>query len=155
CRRNARWTRTTGSTLRTPSGGGTPSERVVLERSDLRSTRAGPEHGRAVAARGGMPRVRSGRGNVVRNAQWLSRSGARGASARCPERGVLHSRPMIDALLDLPPYLRDRLASALDAGLLTAPYSGGALRSALGGTQAGDKLLAALLEMERLGVAGS
>lgn len=61
---------------------------------------------------------------------------------------------MIDALLDLPPHLRDRLASAFETGLVGAPYSLGALRSVLGTTDVGDGLLAAVREMERLGLAG-
>ena len=39
---------------------------------------------------------------------------------------------MIDALLDLPAHLRKRLASALESGLLAAPYSAASLRSVLG-----------------------
>jgi phosphatidylserine/phosphatidylglycerophosphate/cardiolipin synthase-like enzyme len=62
---------------------------------------------------------------------------------------------MIDALIDLPPHLRDRLASAFETGLVGAPYSVGALRSALGAPDAGERLLAAVREMERLGLAGA
>ncbi len=61
---------------------------------------------------------------------------------------------MIDALLDVPPHLRDRLASALEAGLIAAPYSVGSLRSVLGLAHAADGLVSALLELEKLGVAG-
>jgi phosphatidylserine/phosphatidylglycerophosphate/cardiolipin synthase-like enzyme len=61
---------------------------------------------------------------------------------------------MIDALLDVPPHLRDRLASALEAGLIATPYSVGSLGSVLGLAQASDGLLSALLELEKLGVAG-
>ena len=39
---------------------------------------------------------------------------------------------MIDASLDLPSHLRERLANALDSGLLGAPCSGAELRSVLG-----------------------
>jgi phosphatidylserine/phosphatidylglycerophosphate/cardiolipin synthase-like enzyme len=62
---------------------------------------------------------------------------------------------MIDALIDLPPHLRDRLASAFETGLVGAPYSVGALRSALGAPDVGESLLAAVREMERLGLAGA
>lgn len=62
---------------------------------------------------------------------------------------------MIDALIDLPPHLRDRLASAFETGLVGAPYSVGALRSALGAVDVGERLLLAVREMERLGLAGA
>lgn len=62
---------------------------------------------------------------------------------------------MIDALIDLPPHLRDRLASALETGLVGSPYSVGALRSALGAPDVGERLLVAVREMERLGLAGA
>jgi cardiolipin synthase len=61
---------------------------------------------------------------------------------------------MIDALIDLPPHLRERLASALDAGLLASPYSIGSLRSVIGPSEASDAMLAALRQLEKLGVAG-
>jgi phosphatidylserine/phosphatidylglycerophosphate/cardiolipin synthase-like enzyme len=62
---------------------------------------------------------------------------------------------VIDALLALPPHLRDRLASAFETGLVGAPYSLGALRSALGAPDIGESLLAAIREMERLGLTGA
>jgi phosphatidylserine/phosphatidylglycerophosphate/cardiolipin synthase-like enzyme len=62
---------------------------------------------------------------------------------------------MIDALLDLPPHLRDRLASAFETGLVGRPYSVGALRSALGAPDIGESLLTAVREMDRLGFAGA
>ncbi len=62
---------------------------------------------------------------------------------------------MIDALLALPPHLRDRLAGAFETGLVGAPYSLAALRSALGAPDTGESLLAAVREMERLGLAGA
>lgn len=61
---------------------------------------------------------------------------------------------MIDALLDLPDHLRKRLASALDSGLLAAPYSAATLRSVVGLQVRGEKVAGALLELERLGVSG-
>jgi len=60
---------------------------------------------------------------------------------------------MNDALLGLPPHLRKRLASALEAGLITAPCSAASLLSVLG-TSAGDEIVTALLELERLGISG-
>ena len=61
---------------------------------------------------------------------------------------------MIEGLLDLPSHLRERLASALDAGMLGAPYSAAALRATVGSVEQIEPLVAALSEFERLGVAG-
>src|SRR5262249_26976694 len=62
---------------------------------------------------------------------------------------------MIDALLALPPHMRDRLASALETGLVAPPCSIGALRAALGTRDIGDGLLAAVSQMDRAGLSGS
>ena len=56
---------------------------------------------------------------------------------------------MIEALVDLPAHLRKRLASALESGLLTAPYSTTSLRSVLG-VRAGDEDLLGALDVGRL-----
>jgi phosphatidylserine/phosphatidylglycerophosphate/cardiolipin synthase-like enzyme len=61
---------------------------------------------------------------------------------------------MIGALFDLPAHLRTRLASALDSGLLATPYSAASLRSVLGNHEAGESVVGALLELERLGIVG-
>lgn len=61
---------------------------------------------------------------------------------------------MTEAFLALPAHLRRRLVQALDSGLLAAPYSEVALRSALGLREGGGEVAAALDELERLGVAG-
>jgi len=61
---------------------------------------------------------------------------------------------MIDALLDLPDHLRKRLASALESGILTGPYSASSLRSVLGIGEGGEDVVDALLGLEQLGVAG-
>jgi phosphatidylserine/phosphatidylglycerophosphate/cardiolipin synthase-like enzyme len=61
---------------------------------------------------------------------------------------------MIDALLDLPDHLRKRLASAFNSGVLAPPYSTAMLRSVLGIQEGGDDIVAAVLELERLGVSG-
>jgi len=61
---------------------------------------------------------------------------------------------MIEALLDLPSHLRERLASALEAGLLGSPLTAAALGSVLGTAEDGEDVVAALLELERLGVPG-
>ena len=61
---------------------------------------------------------------------------------------------MIEALLDLPSHLRDRLAGALDSGLLVGPPSATALRSVLGGAEPVEPVAEALAELYRLGVTG-
>jgi phosphatidylserine/phosphatidylglycerophosphate/cardiolipin synthase-like enzyme len=61
---------------------------------------------------------------------------------------------MIEAIHDLPSHLRKRLASALQSGLLTAPYSAASLRSVLGTQEGGDGIAGALLQLERLGISG-
>ena len=57
---------------------------------------------------------------------------------------------MTDELAALPAHLRKRLAQALDAGALAAPYSSPALHAALGHRDAG--VLAALEGLARMGV---
>jgi phosphatidylserine/phosphatidylglycerophosphate/cardiolipin synthase-like enzyme len=61
---------------------------------------------------------------------------------------------MIDALLDLPSHLRERLASALESRFLSGPLTGTALRSVLGNAESIDRVVGALAELERLGVSG-
>jgi phosphatidylserine/phosphatidylglycerophosphate/cardiolipin synthase-like enzyme len=61
---------------------------------------------------------------------------------------------LVDALLDLPPFLRERLASALDSGLLDGAPSETALRSVLGCTEPVPGLSQGLAELQRLGVTG-
>jgi phosphatidylserine/phosphatidylglycerophosphate/cardiolipin synthase-like enzyme len=61
---------------------------------------------------------------------------------------------MINEILDLPAHLRKRLASALESGLLTKPYSVVSLRSVLGLREGGDQVFSALLEFEQMGVVG-
>lgn len=61
---------------------------------------------------------------------------------------------MIGALGDLPSHLRKRLASALESGLLTTPYSPTSLGSILGLQDGGDGVAGALLELERSGISG-
>jgi phosphatidylserine/phosphatidylglycerophosphate/cardiolipin synthase-like enzyme len=61
---------------------------------------------------------------------------------------------MIDALLDLPSHLRERLASALESGLLPRPPSWAALRSILGDAEPIEEVAGALAELDRLGIAG-
>jgi phosphatidylserine/phosphatidylglycerophosphate/cardiolipin synthase-like enzyme len=61
---------------------------------------------------------------------------------------------VIDALLDLPSHLRGRLASALESGLLAAPYSKTSVCAVLGLGEANDQIVRVVLELERLGIAG-
>lgn len=60
---------------------------------------------------------------------------------------------MIDALLDLPSHLSERLASALESGVVE-PHSAASLRSVLGNAEGGENVAAALVELERLGISG-
>jgi phosphatidylserine/phosphatidylglycerophosphate/cardiolipin synthase-like enzyme len=62
---------------------------------------------------------------------------------------------MIDAFLGLPSHHRSRVASALEAGLLAAPFSPASLRAVLGTACDGEAIVGALLELERLGICGS
>lgn len=62
---------------------------------------------------------------------------------------------MTEAFLALPAHLRRRLAQALDSGLLAIPCSAVALQSTLGLREGGEEIVAALAELERLGVAGA
>lgn len=61
---------------------------------------------------------------------------------------------MIDALLELPPHRRKRLASALESGVLTAPFAAASLRAALGTSSDSEAITRALTELDRLGVSG-
>jgi len=61
---------------------------------------------------------------------------------------------MIDALLDLQSHLRERLASALESGLLVAPHSIASLRSVLGNPEGVEDVVGALVKLERLGISG-
>jgi phosphatidylserine/phosphatidylglycerophosphate/cardiolipin synthase-like enzyme len=61
---------------------------------------------------------------------------------------------MTAALRDLPPHLRQRLASALEARLLAAPYTAVSLRAVLGAFEGGEGIAESLGELERLGVTG-
>ncbi len=62
---------------------------------------------------------------------------------------------MIDSLLDLPSHLRDRLASALESGHLGPAPTISAVRSVVGNREDAETLTAALVELGRLGIAGS
>ena len=61
---------------------------------------------------------------------------------------------MMEALLDLPTYLRQRIASALESGLLSPPYLAASVISVLGIREGGEDVGTALLELDRLGISG-
>jgi phosphatidylserine/phosphatidylglycerophosphate/cardiolipin synthase-like enzyme len=61
---------------------------------------------------------------------------------------------VIDALLDLPSHLRDRLASALESGLLSSSPSAASLQSVMGHRDDVEALVTALLNLAQLGVKG-
>jgi hypothetical protein len=62
---------------------------------------------------------------------------------------------VIDSLLDVPPHLRERLASALKSRLISAPYSLASLKAMLGHADGTDDILGALVELDHLGISGS
>jgi len=62
---------------------------------------------------------------------------------------------MIDAVVELPAHVRERLARALECGLLSLPASKMALRSALGNLAASSAVVEALAEISRAGVSAS
>ena len=61
---------------------------------------------------------------------------------------------MTDGILGVPPHLRERLAMAMESGLLPERPSDAALRSVLGGAEPIEEVTAVLAELDRLGVAG-
>jgi phosphatidylserine/phosphatidylglycerophosphate/cardiolipin synthase-like enzyme len=61
---------------------------------------------------------------------------------------------VIDALLDLPSHLRDRLASALESGLLDSAPSAASLQSVMGHRNDAEDVVTALLTLGQLGVKG-
>jgi cardiolipin synthase len=61
---------------------------------------------------------------------------------------------MIEALLELPANLRERLARALEAGLLGPPYSETALRAALNATEGVGRACKALRQLADRGISG-
>ena len=61
---------------------------------------------------------------------------------------------MYDALLDLPTHLRKRLSSALESGLIAPPYSQAAVRGSSGITEDIEGVVAALEDLEHLGITG-
>src|SRR5262245_37853415 len=101
-----------------------------------------------------MSRLRTGRRNVLRDAQRLPRQSARHSGPRRSRRRVLSGCSMIEALVHLPSHLRVRLASALETGNLPGPHSSASLRSPLGITDGVPNLVDALNDLERLGISG-
>lgn len=62
---------------------------------------------------------------------------------------------MIDALLDLPAHVRQRLAGALRSGLLGAPYAVASIRSVLNAGDASQAIAEALGALDKRGVPGA
>jgi phosphatidylserine/phosphatidylglycerophosphate/cardiolipin synthase-like enzyme len=61
---------------------------------------------------------------------------------------------MISALLNLPANVRKRLTSAIESGLLIAPYSVASLKSVLGVREIDEGVAGDLLELGHLGISG-
>jgi phosphatidylserine/phosphatidylglycerophosphate/cardiolipin synthase-like enzyme len=61
---------------------------------------------------------------------------------------------MSDILIDLPSHLRDRLASALESGLLGSSPTLASLRTVLGNREDAEEIAASLVELGRLGISG-
>jgi phosphatidylserine/phosphatidylglycerophosphate/cardiolipin synthase-like enzyme len=61
---------------------------------------------------------------------------------------------MIDSLIDLPSHLRERLASALESGLLDPSPTRASLSSVLGDQEGAEDVVAPLLQLGRLGITG-
>ncbi|MEX1263845.1 MAG: DISARM system phospholipase D-like protein DrmC [Actinomycetota bacterium] len=61
---------------------------------------------------------------------------------------------MLEPLLTLPAHLRTQLGAALESGLVAPPYSVPAVRAATGIADESDEVVAALTQLERVGVAG-
>lgn len=62
---------------------------------------------------------------------------------------------MIDALFDLPAHLRERIATAVETGMLTPPYSETSLLSYAGIQDSGGEIRLALQELHQHGISGS
>ena len=91
----------------------------------------------------------------LRDAQRLPRPRARRASAWRTGRRVLRGSGVTDGLLNVPPHLRERLACALESGVLHGSPSQAALRSVLGSSEEMDPIASALAEFTRLGIGGA
>jgi phosphatidylserine/phosphatidylglycerophosphate/cardiolipin synthase-like enzyme len=61
---------------------------------------------------------------------------------------------MIDTIPNLPSHLQERLAHALQSGLLATPYSSTSVRSVLGNTNVSEQVVADLVALEQLGILG-
>lgn len=61
---------------------------------------------------------------------------------------------IMEALFSLPAYIRKRLCSALETDLIVPPYTASAVEATLNITDGVDSVLAALAELERLGITG-
>ncbi len=61
---------------------------------------------------------------------------------------------MIEPLLDLPSHQRQRLAAALDSGLLGPPYAAASLRATVGLEDGIEAIATGLRDLDRIGVSG-
>lgn len=61
---------------------------------------------------------------------------------------------MIEALIEVPSHLRERLAGALESGLVPSAPSAAQIRTLLGLERGTEEIAAALNELERIGIAG-
>lgn len=120
-----------------------------------RAAHAGHEPRRALAARRRLPRLRARGRDLLRDAERLPRSRSGGAGARHAGRGVLSGAGVIESLLALPVHLRERLATALEAGLLSGSSPAVAVQAVLGSAASSDQAADALRAFDRLGVSGT
>src|SRR5204863_9920281 len=90
------------------------------------------------------------------DAQRLPRSRPARAGRRAGRCGVLRSASVIEPVLALPAHVRERLASALEGGLLSGSTPVAALRATLGARDIDAEAVAtALAKLEALGVTGA
>jgi hypothetical protein len=127
-------------------------DEALLQRPHLRPARARSEPGAELAARRGVPRLHTRRGDLLRDAQRLPGPRPRRPRARPARRGLLRARVMDDAFISLPANERHRLVRALDAGLLELPCTEAAVRSAVGGQAPAAAIAAGLNELAAQGV---
>jgi phosphatidylserine/phosphatidylglycerophosphate/cardiolipin synthase-like enzyme len=61
---------------------------------------------------------------------------------------------MMDFVHNVPPHMRSRLVAALESGAVSVPYDAASLRRVLGTSDGCDGIIAALSELDRLGISG-
>jgi hypothetical protein len=108
--------------------------------------------GGSLAARRRLPRLRTHRRDLMRDAQRLPRPRAGRSDACGSRRRLLSPGAMIDALLVLPTNVRSRLQRALEAGVLLPPYPEVAVCAALGNSVDAPAVCGVLRELASQGV---